>query len=69
MVLLFILFTAYNSNNTGIGHFLSLATFSYTWTISSLQLINLARLIRKLFLKYTDLLVCSKGHLKMGLMH
>lgn len=74
MALFFILFSLCHINNIGTGHFvgindqLSLATFSYAWTISSLQLFDLARLTCKLLLKYTDLLVCSKGHLKKGLM-
>lgn len=75
MGLFFILFSVFHVNNTGTGHFVgindqvSLATFSCAWTISCLQLIDLARLTCKLFLKYTDLLVCSKGRLKKGLTH
>lgn len=74
MALFFILFSVCHVNNTGTGHFVGindqvlLATFSYAWTISCLQLIDLARLTCKLLLKYTNLLVCSKDHLKKRLM-
>ena len=74
MALFFILFSVCHINNIGTGHLvrindqLSLATFRYLWRTSSLQLIDLARLTCKLLLKYADLLVCSKGHLKKGLM-